>query len=488
MNKRFLLAFILCPVLILSIFSCKKINESTTLGDDVIPGVDGITTFETTLPVEVYNGLFDGVTDSIEMPATEDHMLGNISNDPLFGKTNAQIFLELKPSFSLGKWTFSGIVNKDSLHLDSIVMVLGWHGTYGDTTLQQRVRVYEMNQSNDFKYDTSYQIRQQYFTYSNLLGTKDFLPSSLNDTVKAFRDTAANQLRIRLSDNFGNRLLKGSDYDSTKAYRSDSAFRTYFKGFALEADASQGNALMTFGLASEPNTKLAIYYHFDKNGKSDTTVSYFEFNTISAHHNYINRNLAGSPILAAQGGTNPDDYAYLLNVPGSFATVKIPGLRNLDNRIIHRAELIMEEVYDVSDKNFIPPQALYLDLFDSSLLKYKSVPYDFVPDNSGVAFRQFGMYGRDGVDGSGNTIRTWKFNVSRYVQNILTKKEPLHNFRIITHRIVSNKFRVDNGNNSGAYQDITIPVNSLFTVGRVRLGGGNHPTQKMRLRIIYSKL
>lgn len=486
MQKRFLPAFLFCLSIVFIFFSCKKINESTTLGDDVIPVVDGITTFETTLPVDVYNELFTGITDSISMSETNDHMLGNIQSDPLFGKTNAKLFLELKPNFNSGKFTFSGITNPDSLHLDSIVMVLGWKGTYGDTLAQQRIKVYEMDLANDFRYDTAYQIRQQYFTYSNLLGTKDVYPNALRDSIRAFKDTAANQLRIRLNDNFGNRLLKGPNYDSAHAYSSDSAFRTYFKGFALEADNSFGNAIMTFGLTNEPNTKLAIYYHYDKNGKSDTTVSYFQFTTRSAHHNFIDRNLAGSQMLAAQGG--PAQFAYLLNVPGSYATVKIPGLRNLENRLIHRAELIMEQVYDVSDKNFIPPQALFLDLYDSSISKYKIVPYDFVLDNSGAVFQQFGMYGKNSADVSGNPIRIWNFNLTRYVQNILTKKEPLHNFRLLTHWYVTDRYRTDNGNNKGDYNFVNIPVNSLYTVGRVRVGGGNHPTQKMRLRIIYSKI
>jgi len=482
-NKRFLLAFLFCSVFVFAIISCKKINESTTLGDDIIPGVDGVTTFDTSLTVEAYNELFTGLTDSLYVSRTEDHILGNISNDPLFGKTNAKIFFELKPSFY--KWTFSGVTNRDSLFFDSVVMVLGWRGTYGDTTAMQRVRVYEMDQSNVFKIDSLYQIRQQYFTYSNLLGTRDFFPYTLNDSVKVYKDTTANQLRIRLNDNFGRRLLTGLGYDSINAYSSDSAFKTYVRGFAVEADPSFGNALMTFGMASEANTKLAIYYRYTKNGKQDTAVDNFQFTGASAQHNFIDRNFVGSPLLAAQGGSNPDNYVYLLNAPGTYATIKIPALKNLSNRIIHRAELIMEEVYDPSDINFIPPQALYLDLYDSSLSKYRAVPYDFVPDNTGVSAIQFGMSGKDGIDGSGHLTRTWKFNVSRYVQNILIKKESVHDFRVIAHRGVNNAYRIDN---AGSYVTITVPINSLNAIGRVRLGGGNHPTQKMRLRIIYSKI
>jgi hypothetical protein len=82
----------------------------------------------------------------------------------------------------------------------------------------------------------------------------------------------------------------------------------------------------------------------------------------------------------------------------------------------------------------------------------------------------------------------WKFNITRYVQNILTQNEPLHNFRILSHHLLSEKYKLDNGSNAGLYVPITVPVNSSLGLGRVRVGGGNHPTQKMRLRLVYSKI
>jgi hypothetical protein len=364
-------------------------------------------------------------------------------------------------------------------------MVLSYQGTYGDSTAMQRVRVYEMDQSNVFKFDSAYQIRKQYFTYSNLLGTKDFFPSALNDSVKAFKDTSVNQLRIRLNDNFGRRLL---NYDSTNAYSSDSAFKSYIKGFALESDPSFGNGLVGFALSASLNTKLAIYYRFNKNGRQDTTVDYFRFYGASAHHNFIDRNIAGTPYLAAQGGTTPDNLIYLQNAPGSYATIKIPGLRNLSNRVIHRAELIVEQVYDPSDATFIPPDAMYLDLYDSTISAYKVVPYDYLPANSTENQTHFGMFGKNELDGSGHSVRIWKFNISRYVQNMLTLKEPLHDFRLLAHNLITEKIKFDNATNSGVYLPISIPINSTIAIGRARVGGGNHPTQRMRLRLVYSKI
>lgn len=485
MQKKFFTSLSFLVLISIVLFSCKKINESTALGDDIIPGVDGINTFDTTITVEAYNNLFTATNDSFGISRMDGHLLGSISNDPLFGKTNAKIFLELKPNYY--KWKFSEILNPDSLHFDSCVLVLGWQGTYGDTAVQQRVKVFELAQTNTFRTDSFYQVRQQYFTNGGLLGSKNFYPYELNDSVKAFKDTTINQLRIKLDNTFGRRLLTG--YDTLTAYASDSAFKTYFKGFAIETDAAfGGNALMSFGLATSPNTKLAIYYRYTKNGKQDTTVSYFSYTGFAAHHNFIDRNFTGSPIMAAQGGTTPDDHLYLINAPGSYGILKIPALKNLTNRIIHRADLTMEQIYDVSDKTFISPQALYLDVFDSIRTKYKVVPYDFVPDNTGMGQQLFGMFGKNMVDASGNPIRQWKFNITRYIQNILTKKEPLHTFRLQAHQFVQNEIRLENAYNSGAFVTEFIPVNSSLGVGRVRLGGGNHSSQKMRLRIVYSKL
>lgn len=485
MNTRLIRTILLLLVLFSSLVSCKRINEATTLGGDIIPGVDGVTTFDTTITVEAYNELFTATNDSLGISRGDDHFLGNISGDPLFGKTNARIFLELKPIIGSARFSFSGIYNPDSLFLDSVVMVLGWKGTYGDTITPQRFRVYEIDPSNEFKIDSAYQVRNEYFTYSSQLGFRDVFPYTLNDSVKVFRDTTISQLRIRLSDEFGKRLL---GYDTTNAYYSDSAFKANLKGFAITSDEGMGNSLIAFGLQNNLNTKLAIYYRYQKNGKLDTTVDYFYFHDFCAQHNYIKRNFTGTPIQGAQGGTSPDDLIYLINAPGSYANFEIPALKTLSNRIVHRAELIMEEVFDPSDQTFIPPEALYIDVYDSSLAYNKAVPYDFVPDNSTVSLIQFGMYGKNTVDASGKPIRVWKFNLTRYVQNILNQNLAPGRLRLLTHRFVFNYIKLNYSTNTGDWVLSPVAINSHLAIGRVRLGGGNHATQPMRLRIVYSKI
>jgi hypothetical protein len=93
------------------------------------------------------------------------------------------------------------------------------------------------------------------------------------------------------------------------------------------------------------------------------------------------------------------------------------------------------------------------------------------------------MYGKNTTDGFGNPIRVWKFNLTRYVQNTLTKREPVHDFRLFTAKGIVQRLGV-----AGGFTFYAAPINSQFAFGRVRVGGGNHATQRMRLRIIYTKI
>lgn len=480
MKNRFFLnltgAF-LTTVILLS--ACKKINESTELGSDLMPAVDNINTFDTTLQVEAYNELFSILNDSTRLVNTDRHFMGIINTDPLFGKTTASLFLELKPA----TFPFTYPNKKDSLYLDSVVMVLSYRGSYGDTNTLQKVNVYQMNQSNKFSRDSTYMIRENNFTYSNLLGSKTYAPKDLDDSVLLFKEKSSNQLRIKLNNSFGQSLL---NLDSATTLSTDSAFKTFNKGFAVIPDAAfGGKALSSFNL-NDTNTKLVLYYKMDKAGIRDTVSTTFKFTFSSANANYIQRDYSGTPIASYQGGTLPDNLVFIQNTPGSYANIRIPALSLLNKRVIHRAELIMEQVYDPSDKVYTTPDVLFLDAYDTAKKRHRTIPYDFQLDNTGSPnYDGFGMLGKNSIDPLGNSIKVWKFNLTRYVQNMNTGKEKNYSLRL-----TAPFFLVDilKDPSSGVDYDSFIYANPDIAKGRVRFGGGNHATQKMRLRIIYSKL
>ena len=89
MFKRFLPITLLSYVCIVVVnWGCTKL-DTTTLGSDLIPVVDNINTFADTFNVVTSQGYF---VDSSHVSRDDYNALGNISNDPLFGKTNANVF------------------------------------------------------------------------------------------------------------------------------------------------------------------------------------------------------------------------------------------------------------------------------------------------------------------------------------------------------------------------------------------------------------
>lgn len=469
--------------------SCTKINDATEAGGGLIPPVDNIHTFDTTITVDGYNDTFTSVTDSQFLARSEVFYLGRINNDPLFGKTDAQMFFQLHPLL-FGIHPFG---RKDSVKLDSVVLILSYLETYGDTLVPQTLNVYEVNNSNNFTFDSAYLIRKQNFTLNPTPLTfpvnQQFYPYQLNDSVKAFRDTTTGQLRIKLDTNFARRFV---NYDTSAEYKNDSIFNTRFKGFAVRSEGS-GNAIVGLNLA-DINTKLAFYYKIPRKGTTSidsSTVNYFFFSSVSAAASYVARDYSGTPLEAAVGGSIPDDILYLQNSPGSFATLKIPALSTIGNRVIHRAELTVEQISHPSDTMFGPPEFLYLDAFDPSITsfrKFRALPFDVIFDNFGAPgnLNTFGIIPKVRKDASGNTIRVWNFNISRYVQHVLNGSVPNFDLRLYAPFTVVNKFiwpRPDANDFSASYN-----LNPTVAKGRVRVGGGNHPTQKMRIRLIYSKL
>ena len=464
--------------------SCKKINEATDLGSDLIPPIDNIKTFDTTLSVDAVNLLFPDTQDTTTSGVLE--YLGLINNDPLFGKSEGRLYFDLLPASNFKKpFQFA----KDSLvSLDSIILILGYNSTFGDSTKPQQVQVFEIPAAQSFQFSEDYKIRTNPITVVGpfISPIKTFVPSSLNDSVFARDERTINQLRIPLNNSFGQRLI---NYDSTTAYSSRAAFKKFFNGFAvIPQNNGVANALVGFDLTK---TKLAFYVRVKNAGKIDTSTINFSLSDSTAIANYIKRDYAGAEIATAVAGTTPDNLIFIQNAPGSFAKLSIPGLFGLSNRVVHLAELSMEQVTDPLSGIFPPPFYLYLDAFDAIKNRYRTIPFDVTltsatdPSNDTVSYsfantNQFGMVGVRQIGGSGDSVYKWKFNLTRYVQHIANGTEPAQELRLYspfpTVRSLSN----------GVEQYISSGV--PYGAGRVRLGGGNHPTQKMRLRLVYSKL
>jgi Domain of unknown function (DUF4270) len=476
LNKIFPLLGFVC---LLTFGSCTKIDP-TDLGTELIPAVDNIYTFDTTLDVEAYNELFDDSTypvfDYTSSGSLPDHPVGFISNDPQFGKLSSTLYLQLKPT----SFPYSFGTTKDSLFLDSVVLCLQYKSVWGDTNAIQTLKVYELE--GKIKPDSAYKINT-FFDFNEQLGVKSFTPNILDDSLKLFKENLKNQLRIPLSESFGNSLLA---QDSSGAYKSDSAFTEFLNGFAIvpETAGSQANALMYYNLLGS-NTYLKLYYKRKlPSGGFDTTSRNFTFSPLrTGQAVYITRNIDGSQLRQQITNTASvsDSLIYLAATPGSFATLKTRSVEGFKSKkgnvVIHKASLIVQQVASNGEKDevFRSPDYLFLDGYDTSLMLFRPIPYDF-SFNRGPNLDQFGGLVKEINDAQGNVISQYTFTLTRYMQGYITRHEPLMDLRLYAPYLVEYpEFNVYFGLNS-------------MSRGRVKLGGTGHSRNKIKIHLVYSVL
>ena len=78
--------FIFFSSLLFAFFACTKITN-TDIGSGLIPPVDNVNTKDTMIDVITKNQSFD----TVAVGFSDNHVLGYISADPVFGITNAAV-------------------------------------------------------------------------------------------------------------------------------------------------------------------------------------------------------------------------------------------------------------------------------------------------------------------------------------------------------------------------------------------------------------
>lgn len=490
--KKYNFFFFISSILVLA--ACTKI-VSTQIGGGLIPPVDGVATKEMFLDLITNNQ-----KDTIIRVGTEDNQaLGHI-NDPVFGEIDAKINVQLKPL----AYPVIFPVRKDSLFLDSVVLVLSYKQSWADSSTNLALRVFEIagddpkgNLKSDSNYTTDYVVPAgQELTYNYTPKIVNVQSANIVDTIKAVNELISKQVRIKLNNSFGERLLY--QYDSSFAYKNDSLFSSVFKGFQVRAEKT-GNVLFKINLL-DTNTKVALYYrNLDRDtvgmgaDKQDTSVNYFRCNrlTCGSANNIIHNRSAGIVANYLNNGTEDDDLIFIDANPGIYARIKTPGLDTIANKVIHRAEILMTQVPYLSsdrDKYFTPP-ALFLTTYNDDPSKRFATPNDILFSNGTVSnlfsYGCFPKTKKDAISGR-ESIYYFSFDVSRYLQGIVTKSDTVYNFMLFTP--YKDLIRPT------SISDLYLPVTPFTTplndpaLGNIMLGGGSHSKYKMRLHIVYSEI
>jgi hypothetical protein len=468
--------------LVISFFlSCNKLDK-TDIGNELIPGSDKLITDTVSLSITTQLRTLAGInSDTTVIQKNEAHCIGHI-NDPVFGSTTAAIYLQPLPL----SYPFKFPVSKDSLFLDSLVLCLAYAGTFGDTNMISKVNVFRVNDP-DFNAGKKYRLYEAPKISNELVGSASYSRKQLTTLTRlsSNKDSSINQLRIRLNNDLGAALL--SQNNVSGALQNDSTFRNFLRGFALipDSSSSQQGALHYFALGV-PTTRLQLYYRAKRaDGKMDTSFALFPFSselTRSANANKIIRKVSAAI-------TDDPKYAYVMTAPGISTNLEIKGLDSLIGKpyIIHRAEIIASQADDNSVSDIFSPPITHLYYLNDAGAQ-TPIPYDSLFYFSRVSFDnqrnavlnsiQLNYCGGNPVLKSSGSqkLAEYRFNVSRYIQNVLNK-----NIKPGKFRISAPYFAEFSGGN------ISLSPLNAIAAGRVKLNGGGHPTKPMRLLIYYSK-
>jgi Domain of unknown function (DUF4270) len=501
--RRILQITAVAAVLTCVVTACNKL-DTTDIGSGLIPPVDNVKTFDTLLTVVAAQGF---EIDSTKVSSTEDLPLGFIAttNDPVFGKTTANLFLQFKPAFfpyNIGN--ANDTLNGFGAKLDSVVLCLSYRGFYGDSSLGSQIKLDVRTiggsaMNTDFTDTALYNFKYRPTGMGNIIGSA-VIDAKMPLQKVVFtnkRDSVVNQIRIKITDAAFINALYSRDTlpaSANNSFRNDSLWKLFNRGFAITVDSNYSPAgkLLLYTNLTEATTRLEIHYQKRNNGKLDTVFTSLPFNrqasntsSRSAYANNISRTYMGAEILSSPSPTA----VYIQASPGTYAALTIPDLSTLSNRIIHRAELIMEQVPGNTfvDGYMRPPGYLYIDRIDTGGF-FRPIPYDLAPDiNYGVYpglvnfnFNYFGGFVRSKLDAFGNPISFYSFNISRYVQGIVTRKENNLPLRLYA------PFQLDYTKQLGVFG--LEQFRNSIAFGRVKLGAGNNANYRMRLRIVYSRI
>jgi len=368
----------LLPVLVLFLIACEDPGE---IGLELNPENGAFVAKYQELPLNTSIVLVDDILS--DNSTRIDGRTQNPSNDGriLFGNYTTPDFGSISSSGYSSLYLYQrGFKPKedDKYVFDSLVLFMYVDYLYGNSFLgTKQVNIHELKE--EIKVDSVYLTKNSTPYYEEPLGTLNFDISSF-DSVRV--DTL---LRVRLSDELGNRFVDEANTDTT-TFSNNVEFRQFFNGFAfVPGDA---NDMITGVHMENPSTFLRMYIH----DKVDTTAFDFVFTgydtagyNITRYYNNITLERAGSsigPINEYYTDYFPaDGRGFTQASTGVFTkldfTPYINFIDTIDNLIINRAELVIPvEPYD---KYFDPVGSIdlykvgddnrFVTEFDSATLK-----------------------------------------------------------------------------------------------------------------------
>ncbi len=367
--------------------SCKEEADEVGIGLRPDEDVVNVLYYDTT-SIQAYSIL----EDSIKTDETQINLLGSYY-DPVFGKTAATMYTHVRLSEN-------GYDFGDSPVLDSIVLALDYYAYYGDTNSTLQIKVFQLAES--MYVDSVYYSHRSIAHDGTELANYSFDPRPTTPVVVG-EDTVPAQLRIRLSEDFGNMILNAP----ASAMLDNENWLEFFKGFALvpEEPASTGS-ILSFDLMSAASN-MTIYY---SNSEQDSLKFGFIINDNCArfmnynHYDYQDANPDFKDQVLNGNTSLGDEQLYLQAMAGVKVLIKFPYIKKLvaNGRVaVNEAKFVINDV--MPSEEFPSPNRLVVVGINE---EGKNV---ILPD-------QFQFYYGGYYDTTNSQV---VFRITRYIQSLL---------------------------------------------------------------------
>jgi len=381
---------------------------------------------------------------------TARNMIGKL-DDPFFGKSEAEMYSEV--------FLFSGSSMFLGSEIDSVILSLRYDtlGLYGDLTQPVRFEAFmieeELFKESDIRSDFAPMVGMQN------VGWLDFMPHPHDSlTIISRGDTARipPAVRIPMTPEFIASMLA----QDSSTFESADSFRLWMKGLSVKM--TQGtNTMLGFDLRNVWSG-ITIYYH----AQDDTTNSevFFKFiDPLSAgiHHSRFIHDYTGS--VAETFLQNPELADSLLLVQGMSGLnvrIAIPGLRNLDNILINKAEIEFFAAELPEDSLGLYPRVGRL--VTGARSEEGDVEYSEDVNTVLRLFNSIVPFGGEltTVDSTGAMVKRYRMNITASLQDV---------YKGITEDEI-----------------YVLPFLKASVPNRVILYGPGHPTYPARIRLTYT--
>ena len=386
---------------------CKKPNSEIGLeyAEDDLLGLNQTDTIE--LSFETIR------EDSLETSHLSTAVLGNMEH-PFFGMHQAGFAAQLRlsaPDIDFG----------ENALVDSVYITLRYTGDRYGILSPQNLHVFEL--ADSLTLDSSYFSNQTFATLGDPLEDNAFQPVILNpsETLYFGEDTVAPEVRIYLTNDFGQRLLDAE----SEVYASNQSWSEYFKGILILPDATgPGQGAVGIDLVSGVS-RMRLHYHND----TDSAVVFdYNINALSARSNVFAHQwyppfqaLDEAYITALDGSQKAGVFSGAgLKTRLAFPKLEEWNAERSPNRAIHKAELWLPVDPAYNDPRYpILPQLFILTENEDGA----SIP---TPDQTSIGLTINGNF-----DAANSAYR---FNISQTFQQMLNGTFPSDKLYVVASR------------------------------------------------------